>query len=290
VILTQEMVKVVDEAYNTVAAHLRQVRALYNQGMVSSLVVTQVEAMLAEWEPKKVQAKNAVIMARISLNNYLNIDLETVVEAAGELKYEKHELPLAEDLYAIALEHRPEARIMRIRREMARRMYEMALANAYPSVVLFVNYQWNKGQEMPPNDQVWRDGYQAGVAVQIPIYDGRETEGKVAEAEAMMRQVDEGSRLLELGIKTQIQQALQGLRAAEEQIAAEEMNLKAAAKNHQVTVARYNAGLASNIEVKDAHNQLTAARAMKLQAIYEYNMAWVQLQAALGMPEEELLK
>jgi outer membrane protein TolC len=258
--------------------------------MVSSLQVTQVEAMLAEWEPRKVQARNAVIMTRISLNNHLNIDLETVVEAVGELKYEKRDLPLAEDLYAIALEHRPEARIMRTRREMARRMYEMALANAYPSVVLFANYQWNKGQEMPPNDQVWRDGYQAGVAVSIPIYDGQQTEGKVAEAEAMMRQVEEGTRLLELGIKTQIQQALQALRAAEEQIAAEEANLKAARKNHEVTVARYDAGLASNIEVKDAHNQLTAARAMKLQAIYEHNMAWVQLQAALGMPEEELLK
>ncbi len=54
--------------------------------------------------------------------------------------------------------------------------------------------------------------------------------------------------------------------------------------------ARYSVGLATNLDVMDAQTQLTQARAQRLQAVYEYNLAWIQLQAAIGMPDEELAR
>jgi outer membrane protein TolC len=186
--------------------------------------------------------------------------------------------------------NRPEMRTMRLRREMARRYYDIQLANAYPTVALFANYSWNRGQDMPPNDKTWRDGYQAGVAVSVPLFDGRATEGKVAEAEAMLVQVERGMEALDLGVRTQVRQSLLALKAAEEKVAAEDANVAAAQKNHEVAKARYGVGLATNLEVMDAQTQLTRVRAQRLQAVYEYNLAWIQLQAASGMPDEELAR
>ncbi len=286
-LLAQQMVGVVDESYRTANAHYKQVQALYNEGLASNLDVLQMEAVLADLKPRRIEARNGVKKARLYLNNLLNIDLETVVEAEGKLEYEPHDLPVPEDLYDIAMEHRPEMRTLRLREKMAREMVEIAEANAYPTVALFANYSWDRGQEMPPNDDIWRDGYQAGVSVSVPLYDGGETRGKVAEARAMLRQVNKGMEALELGIKTQVQDALLSLNAARQTVKARDAGVRASQKNYDVARARYAVGLATNVDVMDAHSQLTRSKAERLQAVYEYNQAWTNLKSALGVPEEE---
>lgn len=285
VLLTQEVVKVIDEAYATASAHYRQVKAFYNEGLVSNLDVLNVESAMAAIKPQQIEARNANEMAKLGLKNLLNIDLATPIEAVGELKYEQHDLPLPDDLYAQGLGNRPEMRIIVLRKEMAQKMLEINKAGAYPTVGLFANYQWNRGQELPPSDKIWRDGYQAGAAVSVPLFDGRSTEGGVAEAQAQVTQVEQGKRALELGVKTQIQQAVLSLRSAEEKIAAEQANVDAARKNHEVAKARYAVGLASNLDVMDAQTKLSQAKVQYLSAVHDYDVAWFQLQAALGMPE-----
>jgi outer membrane protein len=282
VLLAQQMVKVVDDAYNTATAHLEQVKAFFNEGIVSDLDVTRTEAKIAEIRPMQIDARNGLWMARLGLNNYLNIDLDTPVEAVGSIEYDVHPLPLPEDLYQTALKNRAEMKVLDLQLEMAKRLVLIAKAGGYPTVGLFANYQWNKGQETPPNDTIWRGGYQAGVAVQLPLFDGFETQGKVVEAEANVRQVVEGKRALELGVRTQVQQSIIQLRSAEEKIKAQDANVKAAQKNHEAVTARYAAGLASNLEVMDAESALLRANTDRLKSVYDYNVAWVQLQAALG--------
>ncbi|MFO8056232.1 MAG: TolC family protein [bacterium] len=290
VLLAQRMVKVVEDSYRTAEAHYRQVQALYQEGLASNLDVLQVESVLADLEPQRIEAGNGVKKARLYLNNLLNIELETAVRAKGELEYEPHDLPVAEDIYATALEHRPEMRTLRLRRKMARKMVEIAEANAYPNVSLFANYSWDRGQEMPPNNDIWRDGYQAGVAVSVPLFDGGETQGKVAEARAMLRQVEKGMQALELGIKTQVEEALLDLDAARKKVKAREASVEASEKNYDVARTRYAVGLATNVEVMDAHSQLTRARAERLQAVYDHKLAWIKLKSALGVPEEDKIQ
>lgn len=285
VLLTQEMVALVDDAYQTANAHLRQVKALYNEGLVSDLDLLRTESAVADIVPQQIQAKNGLRLARLALNNYLNIDLDTPVEAVGSIDYTPHHLPLAEDLYARALANRPEMKTMEIRQEMADKLLDIARANAYPTVGLFANYAWDKGQDTPPNDQIWQDGYQAGVAVSVPLFDGFETKGKVAEAQAQAMQIRRGREAIELGIRTQVQQAVFNLQSAEERIRAHDKAVEAAEKNHEAAKARYSAGLATNIDVMDAQSQLLQARTARLEAVHDHTMAWTALQAALGMPE-----
>ncbi|HUT52903.1 MAG TPA: TolC family protein [bacterium] len=286
VLLTQEVVKVMDEAYATAAAHYRQVKAFYNEGLVSNLDVLNVESVMAGIRPQQIEAKNANELAKLGLKNLLNIDLSTPIEAVGELKYEAHDLPLPDDLYAQGLSDRPEMRIIVLRRDMAQKLLEISKAGAYPTVGLFANYQWNRGQELPPSDKIWRDGYQAGAALSVPLFDGRSTEGGVAQAQAQVTQVEQGKRALELGVKTQIQQAVLNLRSAEEKITAQQANVDAAGKNHEVAKARYAVGLASNLDVMDAQQKLSQAKVQYLSAVHDYDLAWFQLQAALGLPEQ----
>jgi len=287
ILVTEEMVRVTDDAYNTANGHYKQVRALYNEGMVSSQDSLRVETQLANIRSQQVQAKNGVEMAKLGLKNLLNLDLDTPLEVEGRLTETTEQLPVAEDLYAQAIANRPETRTIVLREQMASALVDIAKANAAPTVGLFANYQWNRGQEMPPNDTIWRDGYQAGAAMSVPLFDGRATEAQVAQAEANLRQVREGRRALELGVRTQVSQAVLAMKAAREQIDATEAAVKSAEKNAQVARERYAVGLASNLEVMDAQTQLLAARAQYAAALAEYDNAKAQLEAAIGAPQGE---
>ena len=287
VLVAQEMVRVTDEAYNTASGHYRQVKALYNEGMVSSQDTLRVETELASIHSQQVQAKNGVEMAKIGLKNYLNLDLDTPLEVVGTLTETNEQLPVAEDLYAQAIKNRPETRTMALREQMASTMVEVARASAYPTVGLFANYSFDRGQEMPPNNTIWRDGYQAGAAVSVPLFDGRATEAQVAEAEANLRQVKEGKRMLELGVRTQVSQSVLAMRAARELIEADKAAVKSAEKNYQVARERYAVGLSSNLEVMDAQSQLLAARAQYASALADYGNAKAQLEAATGSSYQE---
>ena len=290
ILFTRKAIEVVDDAYNTTEAFYDQVKALYNEGMASNLDVLTVESKLAESRPRQIDARNGNKMARLGLNNLLSVDLTYPVEPVGELVYERKELPVSADLYAVAVRNRPEMKVMEYQREALGLSLKIAKANAHPTVALFANYQWNRGQETPPNDTLWRDGYQAGASFSMPLYDGRETEGMVAEAEAMMAQVEAGRRALDLGIRTQIEQAVTQIRYSEENIEMHKANITAADKNHAAAKARYTVGLATNLDVMAAQTQLLAANLGYFEEIYKYNVAWANLMAALGMPEEGIIK
>jgi len=285
VLLAQQMVELTNEIYSTMEAHLGQVRQLYNEGLVSNLDLIQVEAQLASIRPSQVRARNGLDMARLGLNNYLNVDMETKVQAVGELEYNEKPTPVAPDLYTTALANRPEMEVMRYRIEMADKLVQIQKAGARPTVGLFANYAWDRGQELPPNDTIWRDGYQAGAALTVPLFDGLATKGNVEEAEAQLMQARAGKRALTLGIQTQVEQAVLAVKAAREQIEAERANVDANERNLEVARARYSVGLATNLDVTDAQTQLLQARTQLLSAIHDYNVAWAQLDAAQGMPE-----
>ncbi len=290
VLFTRKTVEVVDDAYNTTEAFYDQVKALYNEGMASGLDVLTVESKLAEARPMQIEARNGNKLAKLGLNNLLSVDLTYPVEPAGELVYERKELPVSADLYAIAVRNRPEMKALSYQREALSLNLKIAKANSYPTVGLFANYQWNRGQEMPPNDEIWRDGSQAGAGFSMPLYDGRKTEGMVAEAEAMIVQIEAGRRALDLGIRTQIEQAVTQIRSSEENIEMHKANVAAAEKNHQAAKARYAVGLATNLDVMAAQTQLLAANLGYFNEVYNYNVAWANLMAALGMPEERDIK
>jgi outer membrane protein len=290
ILFTRKTIEVVDDAYNTTEGFYDQVKALYNEGMASSLDVLTVESKLAESRPRQIEARNGNKLARLGLNNLLNVDLTYPVEPVGELVYERKELPVSADLYAIAVKNRPEMRALQYQREALLLSLKIAKANGYPTVGLFANYQWNRGQETPPNDTLWRDGYQAGAAMSMPLYDGRETEGMVAETEAMLFQLDAGRRALDLGIRTQIEQAVTQIRSSEENIEMHKANVTAAEKNHQAAKTRYAVGLATNLDVMAAQTQLLAANLGYYNEVYNYNVAWASLMTALAMPEERDIK
>ncbi len=285
--LAEEMIKVIEEAIATAKARYKWIQDLYQEGLVSNLDMLQIESMLASLEPQLIEARNNHSIALLGLKSMMNMDPSTGIKLLGSLEYQPQEIPDTREVVSEAMMNRPDVRSLYIRKSQAEKMIKVARSGYLPTLAGFANYQWNMGQEMPPNDEVWRSGWQAGIMVDVPIFDGGAAAGNMQAAESQYAQAEEGMRGLELMVQTDVQSAVLNLNKTEQQITAQKVSIEAAEKNFQVAQDRYRVGLANNLEVMDAEMELTQARAQYLSAVYEHIIARANLRKVRGQSYTE---
>ncbi|MEW6687020.1 MAG: TolC family protein [Candidatus Edwardsbacteria bacterium] len=280
-LLMQAVVKVTEEAIAQVEAHVKTVKRLYENGMVSKFDLLRAEVQLTNMQPQLIRAKNGLELAKTGLNTILNIDLSTEIEVKGEMIYQPQKIDL-EQLTGEALANRPELKEIVLRKEMGKRAVRIARAGYLPTVALFSDYQWKKGQDMPPKNREWLGGWDAGLAVNVPIFDGFINYGKVKEAKSNLRQIELGEEQLTAGIKMEVKSVVLNLVSAEQTISSQEKNVEQAKEALRIAQARYENGQATNLDVLDAQVALTQAETNYVQALHDYLIAQAKLEKAIG--------
>jgi outer membrane protein TolC len=83
-------------------------------------------------------------------------------------------------------------------------------------------------------------------------------------------------------IELDVRLALDSLRSADAQVKAAEEGLKLAQNELAQAQRRYKAGVTSSIEVTDAQTRLQRALDNRINALYNYNVARIDLGTAMG--------
>jgi len=287
VLLAKEMVEVMDLAYETMERHYQQVEDLYKEGFVSNLDLLQVEAKLSSLKPQQIQAHNGYNLALLALKNILDLDPNSELKVMGELEYTPEEIPPLEELISLGLSNRPELVSLDYRREQAEALVRSFRAGYLPTVAIFANYQWNRGSEMPPNDTLWREGWQAGLSASVNLFGGFRSYGETKYAKSQLNQVIIGKQAFSSGIEIEITAVYLKLVSAKETMEAEKKNVESAEKNEEAANRRYREGMVNHLDVLDAEMSLTQARAGYLRAIGDYLIARANLEKAIAKWEVE---
>ena len=132
----------------------------------------------------------------------------------------------------------------------------------------------------------WHGTFAIVGAVDVPIFQGGKTRGRLLEADADLRSRRAEADDLKASIYYEIRAALVDLEAGVEQtqVAARARDLAA----DQLTQARdrFAAGVAGHIEVVQAQSAVTAANDQYIAALYTSNLAKGALIHAVGIAEE----
>jgi|GEM_PF-254172 len=280
ILLSREMTRVLDETRNSLAAHVKTVNDRFQEGLASNFEVLRTRVQLANIEPQLTRAKNQMETAKISFNNDLGADKDSF-DADGELGYKPFDLSL-ETCLAEAGENRLELKQLDMRQSIAEDAITVAASSYRPSIMLTGDYQGNRGQQMPPDQDKWQTGWDAGVVINIPLFDGFASFGRVKEAEANLDQIKTGKTQIARLIDLEVQSSYLSLRSSEETIHAQTENVKVAEESLNIIKKRYQEGLATNLEVLDTQVSLLQTRINYLQALYEYNLNLEALRKAMG--------
>lgn len=275
-VLQAKRSKAVDEeAVEKFKQHLTQAQGFFEVGAKPRFDVTKAEVDLSNAQLQLIKSSNAHRLAKVNLNAAMGLPTAPEYELEDNLSYEKFEISLSEALDQ-AYEQRADLRSLLHKRQAAEAALALARKGDLPSVNGNAAYSW-AGSHIP-----LEHGWNLGVAVNIPIFNGHLTEHQAGEAQANLSAVQANEELLRQRIFAELQQAHLNLEEAGNTIPTAELAVQQAYDNLAIANGRYAAGVGGPIEVTDAQLLYSSAQAGYIQALHAYKRAQASLGKAMG--------
>lgn len=283
-LLAKEMEAIASEALAQAERFLEEERLRHQAGRASELDLMRAEVSRDNLHPQLVQARNAAELAMLNLKRLLDLPLDTELELTTELVPPSE----AELAAAIAAKHpdlkrRPAVEAAERQVAIAERQVDIAKGAFLPSVALTTSY----GRQLFPStafefDGQWRTDWTVSVGVSIPVFKGFQRTAELARARAQLESAKIQAAQLEAAVHLQYEQALGERERAGSAIAAREQTARIAQRVYDLTVLRYEQGVATQLEVSEARLAALQARTNLAQAVADFYIADAAVRRALG--------
>lgn len=284
----REFNKVLDENVEQVKAHLRDVKHLMGQGMLTSNEVLRVEVQLSNAQLLQIDARNSVRLAVISLNNVIGQNLATQVDVVSEpdsltvSEAGQQEARLGE-MVMHAIDTRPEMKAMQLRVEAAAAGVTLAKSGWFPQIYLNGNYYYARpNQRIVPAQDRFKDTWDVSLAASFDIWNWGATSHETRQAEAQLEQAKDGIGQLRDAITLEVTQSFLNVDQARERIGVSEQAAKQASENYRITNEKFKLGLVLNSDMLDAEVALLQAKTNHTQALVDHAIALAKLQRSTG--------
>jgi outer membrane protein TolC len=284
-ILAKEYHQMMVDTKAQIESHLKNVQAMYEQGMVSEYDKLRAEVELANFSPQVTSAEEAWKMALEGLRMVLGLAPQDEFEPVGELaEITPKEVDINKAIDE-AFSNRADYRQIGLRTQMLQQALKVEKRNQYwPSFFLSVNYQ-KQAQEKNLNfdEYFWGEGLSVGIACSIPLFDGFKTHNRIQMAKLNVHKAELMKSQAEDGIRIEIKQAVWKLEEASEKLQASQQAVQQAEKGYSIAEVRYQSGISTQVELLDARLSGTQAQISELSARYDLIVAKASLERAIGM-------
>ncbi len=267
-----------------VQAHLDDVRNLLAQGLAVRNDVLKTEVQLANVGLLKLDAENAVRLARTALNNQIGLSLDTETEPSSEADTIASAPEAGLDsLIAEAQRNRPEVRATEHRVRLAAAAVTVAEGAWYPQIAFTGNYYYSRPNQryQPPQDK-FNKSWDLGLGASFDVWNWGMAAHQTAEARAQLIQVKAGLEIARDGVALEATQDYQNLLSAIEKARATGQALGQAEENQQAVEASFKAGSATSSDVLDAETLLLQAQVNRTASQVDMELARAKLQKTLG--------
>jgi outer membrane protein len=250
-------------------------------GTGTGIEVTRADVQLANDRQRLIQAEDDRTRAILQLLKTIGLPLGSPVEFADKLEFHSAEIGTAEALLDQARKTRPELKTQQYREDSARLSYGAVKNERLPSIGASTDFG-----AIGPAIVGSHGTYTMAVALRIPVYDGGRREARIHETFSQYKQEQIRTRDVNQQIELQVRQALESLKSAMAEIDAARNGQNLAENELAQARRRYEAGVTNSLEVTDAQTRLVRARYNLVVALYDYNVARLDLANATGTISE----
>lgn len=272
----RDLMAVADEAVKNAQTRLGIAQALVKNGVNPKLDIYRAETSVATAQQNQIGARNTYELAKASLNNVIGRQVDTAfdVQTTEEPGIEQTSF---NDLLQEAVRKRPEVLMAAKGMALVKQQSILAKRGELPSLVLSAGSNYDLLHQY---DKYLTD--YACVSVQVPLFDGWETKGRVAQAKSDLESAkisEDNTREL---IALEVRQASLSLDNMREQVMAADKAQQQAAESLRVSRARYQAGVGDQLELSDAELAYTQAQNNLVNARYAVQLSQATLAKSLG--------
>jgi outer membrane protein len=258
-------------------ALLDQARRAQAAGTGTGIEITRAEVQLANNRQLLIRAENERTRTVLQLLRVMGLHLDAPVELTDKLAYKSFDPAPTEALLEQARKVRPELKTQAQREEAARLSHAAIKSERLPTLGAFADYGAIGSDVIAA-----RATYTYGASLRVPVFDGGRREARRQESYSQYKQDQIRTRDVGQQIELQVRVALEALRSAGAEVDAAREGLSLAENELAQARRRYEAGVAISIEVIDAQTRLQRARDNQVAALYNYNVARLDLATATG--------
>lgn len=278
-----ELEKVVNENVDQIKAHVKDAQSWLSQGLITNNEVLKVQVQLSEAQLRQIDARNAVQLARIALNNTVGLPLDTDVNLTSSLNHDPQQFAPLASLVERAQAKRSEVRAMEYRVKASESSVSLATSNWFPQVYLTGNYYFNRpNQRYQPTIDAFKDTWDLGIGVSFDIWNWGTTVHQTDQAKAQLTQAQDGLAQLRDAITFDVTNNYLNLQRTRERISVAQEGVIQAEENYRITNSKFKQGLSVNTDLLDAEVALLQAKTNYTQALTDFELAEASLERAIG--------
>lgn len=281
-----------DAALETARANVELSQALErlaqsqkDAGTGTGIEVTRAQVQLANDRQRLTVAENSRRRAVLQLLRAMGLNLSMDVELSDKLSYQTVDTAAVEALLETARKGRSDLKAQEQHQQTARMNYAAVEAERLPSLDAFGDYG-TIGSEIVGAHPT----HTVGIQLKVPLFDGGRRTARKEESLAQVREEEIRTRDLGLQVELDVRLALDSLRSADSQVQTSRQGLTLAQSELEQAQRRYQAGVTNSLEVTDAQTRLDRARDNQVDALYNYNLARLDLATATGAIREYVQK
>lgn len=307
-LLTQERVQVLQQRVQRTETTLQEVSTQVRQGVTPKFQRLSTEVELSNTQTQLVQAENAVGLALDNLKNTMGLSVDRPIRLDGSLAAENPALYREVSMQRAietALDRRPDVEQARLAIDLRKVQENTVRAEYLPRLSAVANFNYTgrvpDDRELTlsdPNDpfaystlnrgffadDFWNPSFSVGLQLSWNIFNGFQTTARVEQQQVAVRRAEISYEQARRGVELEVRRALRNLEDARQRIQNQQQNIQRAETNYQFVSQRVQQGVSSQLELREASDQLDQSRLNYLQAVHDYLAARSAFEVAVGIP------
>lgn len=262
-------------------------QALYDQaldlqknGAGTAIDTLRANVQLQNEKQRLIEARTQLDTALFALARLLNVDPHRKLALADQVSFYQTPAVSANQTIEQAWDARPELRQIRAQEERASLELKTAGDERLPKLSL--SGGWLE-QGLTPSTAI--PVYQYTASLDFPLFTGGRIQAERAKADIAARQLRQQEQDARNRIALEVKNAVANLDAARTEVEVARLGVDLARQEVAQARDRFQAGVANNIEVITAQDELARANDNQIAALYRYNQARADLAYASGQME-----
>mgnify|MGYP000088390261 FL=1 len=250
-------------------------------GMATSLDVNRAHVRFKDARQRWLVTQNERDRATLNLIRAIGLSFDVDLVLTDSLRIASIPDQSIPQALKVAENNRVELKAQRQKERLAALTLSSVQSERVPSIQASgdVGLIGNTLNNMLTNDNVQ-------LMMTIPIFDGGQREGRVSESRSRIRQEAIMTQDVRYQISLEVRDAIFSLRSAKEQVREAEEGLTLALTEVKLARRRFAVGVSTNIEVTDAQTSVAKARNNRIESLFNFNAARINLARAQGRLED----
>lgn len=283
VLFLNEVLKVNEQALSQIQEHLTMAEKSYQEGVRSEFDVLMFKAKLKDFESQLLELKSNKEITLNALKALLNLPDSTSIICLGTISNPIDYTMLSSEQLSDNIDtENNKIQSLKAMKNVLGYKEKVEKAENLPTLFAFGNYHVYHGQDTPPFDQAWRQGYAIGVGIKINLFDGNLSKSKAQETRAGIEKVAAYEESFKLQFKNKYLTSIQHIQSLTAQRESVLNNLEVANRAYKIAMVGYKNSVITTIELNDTQLNITKVNVRLLNIEKDIVLEQANLDYLLG--------